>query len=59
MRVAVIGLDIATNVFQVHGADEKGRPVLKRRLRRAELLRFFAGLEPCRVSIEACHSSHY
>jgi transposase len=59
MRVAVIGLDIAKNVFQVHGADEKGRPVLKRRLRRAELLRFFAGLEPCRVSIEACHSSHY
>jgi hypothetical protein len=44
MRVAVIGLDIAKSVFQVHGADEKGRPVLERRLRRAEFFGSSRGL---------------
>jgi transposase len=41
---AVIGLDIAKNVFQVHGADAEGRCVLRRRLRRAEVITFFARL---------------
>lgn len=51
---AVIGLDIAKNVFQVHGADADGRCVLRRRLRRAEVVMFFARLPKALVGIEAC-----
>jgi transposase len=55
----VIGLDIAKNVFQVHGADVHGMCVLRRRLRRGEVLAFFARLPRCLVGIEACPSGHY
>src|ERR1051325_4389428 len=54
-----IGLDVAKHVFQVHGVDVTGNPVLRKRLRRSELSRFFAALEPCIVGIEACGSGHY
>src|SRR3954463_12450816 len=56
---AVIGLDIAKNVFQVHGADAEGRCVLRRRLRRAEVVTFFARLPKALVGIEACPSGHH
>lgn len=56
---AVVGLDIAKNVFQVHGADAVGRCVLRRRLRRAELVAFFGRLGPCLVGIEACPGAHH
>ena len=59
MSVRTIGLDLAKQVFQVHGVDDAGRPVLKKRLRRAEVRSFFAGLAPCLVGMEACASSHY
>ncbi len=59
MKVTHIGLDIAKNVFEVHGIDQRGRVSVQRRLRRAELLRFFERLEPCTVGIEACGSAHY
>jgi len=59
MEAAVIGLDIAKNVFQVHGNDASGRAVLRRQLRRADLLRFFANLPACTVGIEACGTAHY
>lgn len=59
MNAATIGLDIAKNVFQVHGIDRHGTTVLQRRLRRGEVVRYFAKLEPCLVGIEACHSSHF
>lgn len=59
MTIKVIGLDLAKNVFQVHGADEVGQSVLKRKLRRSEVLRLFSGLEPALVGIEACHTAHY
>ncbi|CCQ72377.1 putative transposase (fragment) [Magnetospira sp. QH-2] len=49
-NVTMIDLDLAKNLFQVHGADEAGRPVLRKRLRRSQLLPFFDGLEPCLVS---------
>ncbi|MBB5695829.1 transposase [Roseomonas pecuniae] len=55
----VIGLDIAKSVFQAHGADASGRAVLRRRLRRAEVIGFFARLSPCIVGIEVCPSGHY
>jgi len=59
VNAITIGLDIAKNIFQVHGVDAHGKPVLQRKLRRGEVLRLFANIEPCLVGIEACHSSHY
>jgi len=59
MRVTAIGLDIAKHVFQVHGADATGRPVLRQRLRRGQVLAFFAALEPCVVGVEACATAHH
>lgn len=58
MSVRPVGLDLAKQVFQVHGVDDAGRPVLKKRLRRAEVRGFFAGLAPCVIGMEACASSH-
>lgn len=57
--ITTIGLDLAKNVFQIHAADSEGNPVLKKRLRRGQLLGFFAELEPCLVGMEACGSAHY
>lgn len=59
MTIKVIGLDIAKNVFQVHGVDDAGQVVLRRRLRRSDVLRLFEELAPARVGVEACHTSHY
>mgnify|MGYP001820085036 CR=1 FL=1 len=59
MQVSIIGLDIAKSVFQVHGADKSGNPLIRRQLRRRDVLRFFVNLERCLIGIEACHSSHY
>ncbi len=59
MQVTTIGLDIAKNVFQVHGVDDAGHAVLRRQLRRGAVLRCFAGMEPCLVGIEACCTAHY
>jgi transposase len=59
MPTLTIGLDIAKHVFQVHGVDRGGRPVVQRKLRRAEVLKFFSRLDPSLIGIEACHGSHY
>jgi len=58
-EIITIGLDLAKTVFQVHGVDAPGAAVLRRRLRRSEVLKFFARLEPCLVGMEACGSAHY
>ena len=58
-KVTTVGLDLAKSVFHVHGADRKGRPVLRRKLRRRQVLVFFAELSPCLVGLEACASAHY
>ena len=58
-QVVVVGLDIAKSVFQVHGIDRDGGVVVRRRLRRARVLAFFATVEPCRIGIEACATGHY
>src|SRR5260221_3499945 len=50
-EITVIGLDLAKHVFQVHGADPDGRPVLRKRLRRGQVLEFFASLSPCLIGI--------
>lgn len=56
--VATVGLDLEKNVFQVHAAEADGRAGLRHRVRRAEVLRFFAALSPRVVEMEACASSH-
>jgi transposase len=58
-KVITIGLDLAKHVFQVHGVDGSGAVVLRRRLRRSQVVAFFAGLEPALVGMEACATAHY
>lgn len=57
--VSVIGLDLAKNVFQAHGADASGTVVFRKKLRRAQVLEFFAAQPPCTVAMEACGGSHF
>ena len=57
--ITTVGLDIAKNVFQVHGANAGGEAVFKKRLRRGQMSSFFAQLPPCTVGMEACGSAHY
>jgi transposase len=54
-----IGIDLAKNVFQIHGADARGKAVLKKALKRAQMAAFFANLPPCLIGMEACGSAHY
>ena len=56
--VITIGLDLAKNVFQVHGVGETGEVVVRRQLRRSRVIPFFEKLPPCLVGIEACATSH-
>ena len=58
-EVSTIGLDIAKSVFQVHGVDGAGAVMIRKRISRAKVLEFFAGLPPCLVGIEACPSAHH
>src|ERR1700733_12372816 len=57
--VVTIGLDLAKSVLQVHGVDAGGVVVIRRALRRSQVLDFFRRLPPCLVGLEACASSHY
>lgn len=59
MEHMTIGMDLAKQVFQIHGVDAAGQTVLQKRLRRGQVLRFFANLEPGLVGMEACGSAHY
>lgn len=59
MNVTTIGLDIAKNVFQVHGVNADNEVVVRKRLTRSRMLKFFAQLPSCLIGIEACASSHY
>lgn len=59
MQATTIGFDIAKSSFQVHGADERGKTVLKKKLARGRVLEFFANLPPCVIGMEACGSAHY
>lgn len=56
---STIGLDIAKNVFQVHGIAIDGRVVVRQQVKRGRVLKFFEKLEPCVVGIEACATSHH
>src|SRR5437660_11591611 len=59
MQITTIGLDIAKNVFQVHGIDAAEKVVVRKQLRRGQMMKFFAALPPCLIGMEACASAHY
>jgi transposase len=59
MQVSTIGIDLAKNVFQVHGVDARGKVVLVRQLRRKQVLDFFGRLPACLVGMEACATAHH
>jgi len=58
-KISTIGLDIAKNVFQVHGIDEDGTVVVRRQVKRKQLVSFFSRLQPCLVGMEACATAHH
>ena len=58
-KVTVLGIDLAKNSFQLHGVDEKGNRVLKKKLTRKQLVAFIAQLPPCLIGIEACGGAHH
>ena len=59
MKITTIGLDIAKNVFQVHGIDAAEKVVVRKQLRRGQVMKFFAALPPCLVGMEACATAHH
>ncbi len=59
MKITTVGLDLAKNVFQVHGIDEAGEVVVRKTLRRRQMIPFFSKLEPCLIGMEACGTSHH
>lgn len=59
MKITTVGIDLAKNVIVVHGVDERGKAMLKKPLRREQVLPFFANLQPCLIGMEACGSAHH
>src|SRR6266851_1583606 len=59
MQITTIGLDIAKNVFQVHGIDAAEKVVVRKQLRRGQVMKFFEALSPCLIGLEACATAHY
>ena len=59
MKITTIGIDLAKNVFQVHGVDERGNPLIQKKLKRSQVLTFFIQQTPCLIGMEACAGAHY
>lgn len=59
MKITTIGIDLAKEVFAIHGVDERGHAVLRKQLKRSEMAKFFVNLEPCLIGMEACGSAHH
>jgi transposase len=59
MQVTTIGLDLAKHVFQIHGIDAAEKVVVRRQLRRSQVMKFFEALSPCLIGMEACATAHY
>jgi len=59
MNISTIGLDLAKNVFQVHGIDDTGKVIVRRSLRRRQVLPLFGKLEPRLIGMEACGTSYF
>ena len=59
MKITTIGIDLAKEVFQIHGVDQHGKAALCKQLKRNEMTKFFANMEPCLIGMEACGSAHH
>jgi transposase len=59
MNIARIGVDLAKQVFQIHGVDRMEQVLVRRQLRRSQMLDYFSKLTPCLIGMEACGSAHY
>jgi transposase len=59
MEIKAIGIDLAKNVFQIHGVDERGKVLVRKQLKRSQVASFFANLPPCLIGMEACSSAHH
>ena len=59
MKVTTVGIDLAKNVFQLHGVNELGKTVFKKQLRRDQVAAFFVNLPACLIGMEACGGAHY
>jgi len=59
MTITAVGIDLAKNIFQIHGVDERGKLAVKKQLKRDQVGAFFINLPPCLVGIEACASAHH
>ncbi|RQR32330.1 IS110 family transposase [Burkholderia sp. Bp9142] len=59
MNVTTVGIDLAKCIFQIHGVDERGKPVLRKQLKRHQMVAFFANLPACLIGMEACASAHF
>src|SRR5476649_2516357 len=59
MKITTTGIDLAKNVFQVHGVDAQGKAVLRKKLDRSKMTEYFANLPPCLIGMAACGSAHY
>jgi transposase len=57
-QLSILAIDLAKNVFQVHGNDERGKPVLQKKIRRQQLPLFISNLEKCTIAMEACSGAH-
>ncbi len=58
-NIVTVGVDLAKTVFQIHAISAEGKVLVRRQLRRAEVLKFFAAMPPCLVGMEACASAHH
>jgi transposase len=59
MKITTVGIDLAKVVFQIHGVDERDKVAVRKQLKRAEMSKYFANLEPCLIGMEACGSAHH
>lgn len=59
MKITVLGIDLAKSVFQLHGVNQGGKAVLRKKLLRSQLIPFFANLPPCLIGMEACGGSNH
>lgn len=59
MKITTVGIDLAKNVFQIHAVDKRGKVVVKKQIKRDQVIPFFTNLEPCLIGMEACGGAHY
>ena len=59
MKITTLGIDLAKNVFQIHGVDEFGKAIVKKQLKRDQLAAYLVNLPPCLIGMEACSGAHH